>query len=92
MRWETLPYGKTELTAAACAGREGKGMMRFYYCETTRHTPCVFSEQTMMPLWKKTGGDIPRCIRHGSLISNELEAETKTIAKWKLRQPGSESR
>jgi hypothetical protein len=31
----------------------------------------------MKSLWKKTGGDIARCIRHGALISWEEDAVSK---------------
>ena len=46
------------------------------YCDTFgNETPCIFTERTMMPLWKRTGGDIARCIRHGNLICNETDAD-----------------
>lgn len=62
-------------------------LQTFYVCETNgRETPCIFTERTMQPLWKRTGGDIARCIRHGNLISREIEAESKEAlkAKWKV--------
>jgi hypothetical protein len=52
-------------------------MKHFYICDYYHGTPCIFTEQTMRPLWKKTGGDIARCIRHGALITNERDAESK---------------
>ena len=53
--------------------------MRFYICEVMdeRQTRCIFTESSMRPLWKRTGGDIARCIRHGALITNEMEAPSK---------------
>lgn len=52
---------------------------KFYYCDA-RHlgkTPCVFTEHSMQRIWKRSGGDIARCPRHGQLICNEAEAEDK---------------
>jgi hypothetical protein len=49
----------------------------FYVCECLCGTPCAFTERTMQPLWKKTGGDIARCIRHGALITYEFRAVSK---------------
>ncbi len=64
-------------------------MATFYICDMadgTRETPCVFSEWTMRPLWKRTGGDIARCIRHGSLITIEMQGTDKKEIQAKLRR------
>jgi len=58
-------------------------MMRFYVCDTTHGTPCVFTERSMQKLWQRSGGDIARCIRHGSLICNETtQPDIKAARKW----------
>ena len=50
-------------------------MATYYVCDTTNGTPCTFTERSMQKLWKRSGGDIARCVRHGALICNE----TKTV-------------
>lgn len=56
---------------------------RFYVCDTPVGTPCVFTEQSMRKLWKRTNGDIARCIRHGALICTETEQpDLRTAQKW----------
>lgn len=56
--------------------------MRFYFCDHVdkRSRCCIFTEQTMRPLWKRTGGDIARCIRHGALITTERDFPNKKEA------------
>ncbi len=37
----------------------------------------------MRNLWKRTGGDIARCIRHGALICNATQQpDRKAAKKW----------
>jgi hypothetical protein len=40
----------------------------------------------MKPLWKKTGGDIARCIRHGALICHEEDAASKRELRAELKR------
>ncbi len=58
----------------------------FYVCdagESHGTTPCVFTERSMQRLWKRSGGDIARCIRHGSLICNETrQPDIEAARKW----------
>lgn len=57
----------------------------FFVCDATGTgiTPCTFTESSMQKLWKRSGGDIARCVRHGALICNEVWRETKQEAqKW----------
>ena len=64
-------------------------MSRFFICEVLGNkTPCIFSESSMRPLWKRTGGDIARCIRHGALITNEMEASSKKDVQkvWRKKE------
>lgn len=62
--------------------------MTFYFCDSDRST-CIFTERTMRPLWKRTGGDIARCIRHGQLITTERDFATKEDAiKWARPKDG----
>jgi hypothetical protein len=60
--------------------------MKFYVCDCMRGTPCIFTERTMQPLWKRTGGDIARCIRHGALICYEYAAESKKELRKRLER------
>jgi hypothetical protein len=61
-------------------------MTKFYVCEVLRDTPCTFSERTMGPLWKRTGGDIARCVRHGALITSEVWAESIEEARRQVKK------
>jgi hypothetical protein len=56
----------------------------FYVCDgSDNSTPCVFTEFSMRNLWKRSGGDIARCIRHGALICNETQQpDIETARKW----------
>lgn len=58
--------------------------MKFYFCEGDwRGRCCIFTERTMEPLWKRSGGDIARCIRHGALITTERDFPDREDAeKW----------
>ena len=58
-------------------------MKHFHICEVHGKTPCVFTEQTMRKLWERSSGDIPRCIRHGCLISNGTwQPDIESARKW----------
>jgi hypothetical protein len=58
-------------------------MPTFYVCDTTNGTPCTFTEHSMRKLWKRSGGDIARCVRHGALICNETrQPDIETARKW----------
>ncbi len=61
-------------------------LSRFYVCDCLHSTPCIFTEWTMKPLWKKTGGDIARCVRHGALITSEFDAASKKELHAKLKE------
>jgi len=60
--------------------------MKFYVCGTHHGTSCTFSERTMHPLWKRSGGDIARCVRHGALIDEEVTAHTIEEARKIVKQ------
>lgn len=55
--------------------------MKFYICDETRKTPCIFTESSMRMLWKRSGGDIARCVRHGQLICTETDQPDKKAAR-----------
>lgn len=58
--------------------------MTFYFCDSEKST-CIFTERSMQSLWKKTGGDICRCIRHGQIITTRRDFPDKEQArKWSL--------
>lgn len=61
--------------------------MHLYFCDVDYpRTPCVFTDYSMRNLWKRSGGDIARCIRHGSLICNEAEETNKREFHRKRRE------
>jgi hypothetical protein len=67
--------------------------MTFYVCDVYGKTPCVFSERTMRPLWKRSGGDIARCIRHGALITTETrQPDVEAARKWARQVEHDEAR
>lgn len=68
----------------ACCEKDGGVMPIFYVCDTgDGTTPCTFTEYTMRNLWKRTGGDLARCVRHGALICNETrQPDIETARKW----------
>lgn len=53
-------------------------MPRFFVCDYSgkRSRPCIFSERSWLRL-HEGNGDLKRCIKHGSLITGEEEAESK---------------
>lgn len=55
--------------------------MKFFFCETHRETCCIFTLKSMYSMWKRTGGDTARCIRHGALITTEREFPDKKAAR-----------
>jgi len=62
-------------------------MSRFYVCSESRETRCIFTEWSMRLLWKRTGGEIARCIRHGMLIDYEADAASKKELRERLERP-----
>jgi hypothetical protein len=66
-------------------------MAIFYVCETRNSTPCVFSPRTMQPLWKRTGGDTARCIRHGALITDEIHEPSIEAARKRVKKESAHS-
>jgi len=63
-------------------------MPRYYVCDQLtlgRDTPCIFDQYSMRNIWKRSGGDIGRCIRHGQLICNEMEAPSKKELHKRLK-------
>lgn len=62
-------------------------MPKFYVCEHHGYgkdkTPCVFTESSMRPLWKRSNGDVARCIRHGALITVETtQPDIESARQW----------
>jgi hypothetical protein len=61
--------------------------MRFYVCSCHNgETPCLFTEQTMKKLWERATLDLARCIRHGALIDEEMDATDKKAAHTRIKE------
>jgi hypothetical protein len=59
--------------------------MTFYFCDSDNDAPCVFSEAAWRKLPKERSTNMARCIRHGELIAETLEAPDKKTARRIVR-------
>ena len=61
-------------------------MAKFPCCETHNGTPCVFTDESLMRMFRaQPNAEFVRCARHGALVTGYVTAETVADARKRAK-------